>query len=96
LYLSTLVSSVPTLRGLKISAHPLQYECGQKSTCQAQHEVDEPWYVHTNGQGLMVGKSALGGRGVEMDVLPERAESCCEICVRRRMTVLLKLGCNYL
>jgi hypothetical protein len=44
----------------------------------------------------MVGKSALGGRGVEMDVLPERAESCCEICVRRRMTVLLKLGCNYL
>ena len=50
-YPSTLVSSVPRLRGLEIPAHPLLHERGQKSARQAQHETDEPQYVYANGRG---------------------------------------------
>jgi hypothetical protein len=49
-YPSTLIRGVTTLGGLEISAHPLLHERGQESTCQAQHEADEPQNVHANGR----------------------------------------------
>jgi hypothetical protein len=66
-YPSTLVRSVPTLGGLEISAHPLLHERGQKSTRQAQHETDEPQYVHANGRGrwskILAWKAGRDGNG---------------------------------